>query len=754
MALTLTQSKDDNKKYADKVAQYYQSEHKKLIHYSDIDKELRDHIIYDENFFSSMERMTRQLQIINYLYLFPKVGTTCTWFSFEYEDTKANYAYLYITTPEFTPESITSAFICTGPTFKSQDGEYRHRMLPMAQVLRVIEQYKSQFDIFIDDRMAPINKGKFTLSFETCNSIKFNDRDKLHTYIKDNRLDIVLLAATWFVDYYHQHFGIVENHIEQAYFKTILYPNEDLFNTIVVSIGGIDNYRVLVSKLTRFYFDNPIARDKFYHVECGQKLIPMTIRETYNVGDISLMTWREMYFDWMCSDLVMNFVTPCLPTMTSKWTILQNTSQDIFDNVAMHEKYKNSETAKKIYDILNTADKLTYIDSNRSNGFINNTFARLAASINKSILQNDSNIRLSGLVLCKISEYVGRTWRDIPNISVNSPAKASNIHQMMLDYDLFAKHMFEYVYTLYCMNSKLGLMQGDLHINNATTFKLYGLFRGDGSLIIDNPYILYIIGDLKYLFPHYGVFSCVIDFSRGITNNYARVEGDYGRGFARKFFKEQQNRLKSLYHRFFENLYNKYETQMESLIDGKFNLMFKIATGLDSITIFSSLKNLFETDPAFQHFKLDKSYIQLVDKIASKMESIVVENIRAVLDNKITDESQIEYPNFTVLKSEFTDYEFTKIGKSLPKNYRIIDIFRYDNELEYGSGNYHEYNPLLSLDGELDIMSRESVGENDYVERWQKFKDIDETLDLDILTGKYARENEIYEKSIMYSSAY
>jgi hypothetical protein len=367
-------------------------------------------------------------------------------------------------------------------------------------------------------------------------------------------------------------------------------------------------------------------------------------------------------------------------------------------------------------------------------------------------LQNDSNIRLSGLVLCKINEYVGRTWRDVPNILVNSPAKASNIHQMMLDYDLFAKHMFEYVYTLYCMNSKLGLMQGDLHINNATTFKLYGLFRNDGSLIIENPYILYSVGDVDYLFPHYGVFSCVIDFSRAVTNNYNRITNDYGKRFARKFFKEQQNRLKGLYRKFFENLYNKYEHQMESLIDGKFNLMFKIATGLDSITIFSSLKNLFETDPAFKQFNLDKSYIQLVDKIASKMESIVVENIRAALDNKITDESQIEYPNFAVLKSEFNDYKYGKI--KLPKNYRIIDIFRYDNEIEYGSNQYHEYNPLLSLDGELNIMDQENVKVNDNVARWQKFKDIDETLDLDLLTGKYARENEIYEQSIMYSSAY
>nr|SMH63309.1 Hypothetical protein FSTVLC9_274 [Faustovirus] len=752
MALSLTQSQDSTK-YAEKVIEYYYTEHKKLIHYDTIAADLRDKIIYDENFFSSMERMTRQLQIINYLYLFPKSGTTCAYFSFHYENTKANYAFLYITTPDFTDASLDTAFICTGPTFKSQDGEYRHRMLPMSQVMRVFEQYKTQFDIFIDNRMAPLNKGKFTLSYEICNSIKFNDSDKLRGYIKDNRLDVVLLAATWFVDYYHQHYNIIENHVEQGYFKTILYPNEELFETIVSSVGGIDNYRTLISKLTRFYFDHPSARDKFYHVECGQKLTPMTIRETYNIGDISLMTWREMYFDRMCSDLVMNFITPCVP-FVGQWLILQNTSPGIFDNFAMHERYKNSETARKIYEVLEKADKLTYIDGSRNSGFVNNTFARLAASINKSILMNDSNIRLSGLVLCKISEYVGRTWRDIPNILVNSPAKASNIHQMMNDYDLFAKHMFEYVYTLYCMNSKLGLMQGDLHINNATTFKLYGLFRGDGTLIVDNPYILYSVGDTDYLFPHYGVFSCVIDFSRAITNNYNRVAADYGKHFAHKFFKEQQNRLKSLYRKFFENMYNKYETQMEALIDGKFNLMFKIATGLDTLTIFSSLKNLFETDPAFKEFKLDKSYIHLVDKIAVKVESIIVENIRAALDGKLTDESKIEYPNYTILKSEFVDYEYKKIKSSLPANYRIIDVFRYDNDLEYGSGNYSEYNPLLSLDGELNLMNKLSISSNAQVERWQRFKDTDETLDLELLTGKYARESEIYEQSVLYSSAY
>ena len=76
--------------------------------------------------------------------------------------------------------------------------------------------------------------------------------------------------------------------------------------------------------------------------------------------------------------------------------------------------------------------------------------------------------------------------------------------------------MFELVYTLYCLNSKKGVIHGDLHLNNFTVHPLYFTeFKNPDEL--KNPSMLYVLDkNHYYLFPSRQYHIVVIDFSRSL----------------------------------------------------------------------------------------------------------------------------------------------------------------------------------------------------------------------------------------------
>ena len=121
---------------------------------------------------------------------------------------------------------------------------------------------------------------------------------------------------------------------------------------------------------------------KLRPLEMGQKFIPLTIAEVLpsRREDINFASWRELYLNMIASNLVLNFVCPSFPLINS-WFYIQNTRASIFDNLAMHDRYKHSDIAREITNQVRAADMMNYIEGDKNRGPINNRFLRLSSEI-------------------------------------------------------------------------------------------------------------------------------------------------------------------------------------------------------------------------------------------------------------------------------------------------------------------------------------------------------------------------------------
>ena len=150
---------------------------------------------------------------------------------------------------------------------------------------------------------------------------------------------------------------------------------------------------------------------------------------------------------------------------------------------------------------------------------------------------------MSNVALCIVSEYIGRTVADIPHLMINSSFYNKVFTNVFSNIGHFRKYMFEIIYSLYCMNSKCGVIHGDLHLNNAT---MQPRFSDDIGVTSKNMYILYILDSksiditeyskiynktsnkpiyktidmqntqnkLQFIFPHEFMHMSLIDFNR------------------------------------------------------------------------------------------------------------------------------------------------------------------------------------------------------------------------------------------------
>ena len=79
---------------------------------------------------SQYNRLVVNAQRLKYIYRFNKTNNIVSCFKFSMNKSTAIYGYLYSRCVNGT---TTHEYVCTGPTFTSQDGEYRGRIIPWTQ---------------------------------------------------------------------------------------------------------------------------------------------------------------------------------------------------------------------------------------------------------------------------------------------------------------------------------------------------------------------------------------------------------------------------------------------------------------------------------------------------------------------------------------------------------------------------------------------------------------------------------------------
>jgi hypothetical protein len=366
---------------------------------------------------------------------------------------KSNYAYIYLTIQP-TTLSIDPIYICLGPGLLSSEGEYRKGLV----TYRNISIIKSMFiDILSDVEEYLLTKNlKLTQNFYLAPHHPDKAVSSINKFIKSNRIAISILTIVWTVQGYMWTNKLQYKCMEKEYNKNMFIEDDKKFINNLIIIYGDKTFKKLVSLSSSLYIIPSRPINNIY-AHMGQKIIPLTNNDINNEWDISSDAWREFYIGKKITNLLVNTICPGVPIIYD-WFLIYGSDKHLFNNPAIIKLIILSDQLNNANAEHKQALKASFYGPNRS--------GRQDALLS-DYKKNDVDIYTSSKALVIVSEHVGRPIGDLAYL-LESKEYRSNITSVFANIDDFSNHFFSIIYTLLCMNSKCGVIHGDLHLNNVT----------------------------------------------------------------------------------------------------------------------------------------------------------------------------------------------------------------------------------------------------------------------------------------------
>lgn len=489
-------------------------------------------------------------------------------------------------------QEIDEYLIVSGIVFISRDGEYRPVIIQLTteQLERVYPEYE-EVDKMLRSRgikLVNIREEDFNLNTE---------------YL--SQAILVLLAAQW------QDFQNLEN-------TSILGSYLHVMKDVGASISVSDE---LYMALTRLIFSYNL-------IYAGVKMIPLT--EEYvktQIDSIRPDYWKELYIGFQINKLFANFICLGFPILVT-WILVEDYN---YENPMIQEKIRLSGKMESIKD--------AYQDvATEQNSDVGEYIKSSVKYLNKHLIYSNMSL---GLLITG----VGHPFGSLPYL------KDVNTFEDVSDPDRFRALLFNIVYSLYCMNSKLGIIHNDLHVNN---------------VCVDNTgfgWLFYKIDSIYYAVDPGKLISFVIDFSRAIICPHKQPS------------KSCKSEILTSYRIFFPDFYKLYGTHIRTVMEQYPVIMYKLYTAIDLFRFTSGLLPILNS--------MNHPSIDLVSDL-NKMCLYSLTEIVSHVGDSIKDANDIEYPNKVILETAFGDLAFSKeevgpFGKIL--------LFNYDNDLTYSDEN-------------------------------------------------------------------
>jgi hypothetical protein len=603
--------------------------------------------------------------------------------------------------------NITFSFYSTSPSHISCDGEYRSRFSIFNSLVSAKENFAdiwNELDEYIVRAKSRRQWSLYSSYFYPKLEHEYGNTDVEHA-VKSEFIPVTLLIISWFHIIFDEIFHITKTHINKNY-KDIFLKHRDIdinFIKAMIKKYGINRMELFRSSITN---NRPAFSGHQNYIQCGYKMIPLNYKEVQEPLQLRYKPWREYFISNKLNDLVINSISPNFP-ITLDWFYIKNSGKGLFDNKSQYDRMKNSELAKDILHTLYEAQRGTYFattnlktvgkSSKEIRQWISNKFKRLSEKIDEPINYSIEEIIMSEVTLGFASEYVGRTVADIISLTQSSTVYNSILGYPLKEngYDYFAKYMFEICYGLLCANSKLGVIHGDFHLNNATIGSLYYLQPNDLANKDKKNKVVYVLDDeFQFVFPNNGYFSCVIDFSRSIIDpaRYNDLK-DISLPVTQKFVKDEElfrdreiRQLLRLYISLFPTK-KRQENELLILFKNNFDAVFKLLTCIDLYMFTIRLSRLLGkiNTPIF------KKVITLVDMLNRLSERYIASDMNYLINDpksygqKIIDN---EYPILSIIKKCFPEYIDGKAYKSIGI---ITDVYVYNNPLQYSLAKYETF---------------------------------------------------------------
>lgn len=674
---------------------------------------------------------------------------------------------------------------CISASLLSRDGEYRQRISQMLSIMTLYEHFAPILEDIEDHIQKKIDKYKwniFTECFYPVDEFK-KYSEELESDIIARRLPIRFLTLCWFAEFMNIYKKQKINHINKL-FKVIMRFKDK--SEVKHDLEFIENLLVKHGEETMYMLYNNVNCFNMYkrignqsQIKIGQKIIPLNLGEVQNPFNIRYKPWREYLICEKVQDLFINGICAGVPIL-GDYFFIRNARKTLFDNYVQYMKLEHSDLAVGIARKLIDAQKGTfkprsediieygkgaehdkikpsddqkllnsYKDDEESTDsyveieeWLSNKFRFLHEKIKDPIDYAREEIIMSEMALCVTSEYVGRTFYDAINICTENEIFNNDIGRPYENYDIWAKYIFELIYTLYCLNSHKGVIHGDLHLNNFTIHPLYfNKFRDVSTL--KKPHMLYYLDEHHcFAFPSRQYHTVIIDFSRSvirpsmldsfenfdITNaKKLKLHKDGKIQLIKpeersEFLYEQSIRVLKAYETNFPDFTLTKKSSLSVLFSNNFDKLFPIFGGLDTYASIGNMILFFRKNGYDK--KYDKQF-KLIESIFNRVENELTDSIEKYLeDPKSLDRTTIPYLNKKILDEFFTEYMIINPGvdnldKFLNEN-TVINVSFYNNkEIHHMDTikNFPEYLHTLKYYGTDGKLYTHSTAESHYVDR-------------------------------------
>lgn len=582
-------------------------------------------------------------------------------------DIQTQYGYGYWRTGD--EDNVIPEYICAGPTYESKDGEYRNGVLLFNAFNKFYEKNIDRLNPFEEAVLNLLSSGELTLDIQVFPN-KTDIINKLTNHANNLRLPITILTY------------VLSQNLKKVNNGAIMFHTSKSFVSLVKLFT--ERFPALLECETIKIIDGGSF--------CGQKIVPMYTKELTNPNDYNLPTWRELQFMQLISDLVINFITPAFP-IYNQWTYIENTDESIYSNVAMKERYTRSQVADISTQSLRTAREII------SSIAPNSASESYSSSIYDTIEYAQGYLLISDVTMLHTMEHVG--------ITIDSFANLTSKNKLLMIFDdkeLSAKCIFDMVFGLHCLQTKINVMHSDLHSNNMT-------IKLDNPIEIppyDDPIAMYVTDTDEsdaYIFNKQYYNSYIIDFSRVIAGPDFRphLEKDKDSHYADNFYRDQVNRVMRTLHRYSPGYVAANQEAIKSAIISRFDMVFPVLCAVDYIAVGSNIAATMKRDSGkYEGFDVcPEIYVilQEIEDAGREMLTIGLRGIVAFIAG--TAVPKFEFPGTTVIRRAFSEWRYPKwVIKNASRlaSVQLVDAFNYNNEYKYHGENYSDFPPWARFD--------------------------------------------------------
>lgn len=619
-------------------------------------------------------------------------------FKLQYKDSDVIYAIMYSTKRGRT---VQHEYCCLHHTFASMDGEFRRNFIRVAQIDYVLGMQPKLTAAVEAHFLRLLAGGKYIPHCETIGDAQ--GITSVNESIDAGRWPIKLLIAHWIATTSLLCAGDVPSHISQHYTKVFLEQSRDLYDVIVKF-----KELALIRRLLIRYSTSKVPTHDRNGIRLGQKYTIPSLTESREPMDISHSIWREIYIAGKVSALVINGIAAGVPLLAD-WFMIAGCSPMLFDNDISHLKLKNSERGIRLSKHVAAARGYTFRgnDSTQLRNYYSAYMEQLDDELDAVQDLAEEHTVLSNEVICQVVEDVGFTWGNLIQ-NMDAAQLQQYFGPIFGDVWMFSRYLFDILYTLLALNDHCGVLQGDLHHNNATFY----LGNAIGVEGYKKPRIMYRVGDKLYVFPHYGRYACVIDYSRALLDSAVLNSADISADIRRRAVLDQHARALGLITKFRPEYAAKHKPALVAAVERDFTGVWQVLRVVDALQFCTNIRDA--TTGLAHDTKLQRRLGNLLDvgvlkRSIQPMLGTIIDFANAYLDSGLRElvageEVRRENPNATIIARVFAPYE---LGRGLQREIAsddtgdeaptLVDYLAQTNTLRYSTTDPDNFPPLSRL---------------------------------------------------------